>query len=235
MTLPTRSDGYTITENDWNPLVEATNTNTDDISANASDISAHSSRLDTLEAAYTSYDHALYGDKLSSVSRREATSTETTTASDDAGEGYLTAFGLIVPHTVTVSELRMYLTGAAASTDADSGTFDIGVYRGPSLSDMAQVGSDFGASLVTSTGMLMITFSEITIQAGEAVGVEMVATNFETSPIWATTPAATHTGLVNAQNHSVYQSAQSYPLDDPLNLNDSKWTTAAKMFWFALA
>lgn len=254
-TMPTFQDGHVVTAAEWNDHATQINTNTDDIGVNASDISGLDSRLTTAEGDISSNDtdisdldgrvttlegdaHPirtqatdtdLYGDVINSHRRGDCYNSEV------LSNGYMTAFVSVSPKTFTANEMRLCVT--AAGVESGSGTFDIGFYKGTSLSNLVQQYTTFGVGLVDNIGMLAIAFdSGIAINEGDFVGIEMIATGWDTNPDFSSTPTGSNADqLMNATPYSVYEGSRSYPLDDPIDMYAASWTRSNQSYWFALA
>ncbi|WP_144311947.1 hypothetical protein [Actinopolyspora erythraea] len=236
-----------------NELIDRVNSHDADIITNSSDISALDSRVTTAEGGIntnssdiggldtrvtsleaTSHpirtqatDTELYGDIVNSHRRGDCYHSEV------LSNGFMTAFACISPKTFTANELRLCVTGAGSSP----GTFDIGFYKGSSLSNLVQQFTSFGSELVDTTGMLILPFdSGISVSEGDYIAVEMIATNWGTSPEFSSTPTGPNAQLLmNDTPYSVYEGSRSYPLDDPIDFTATTWSLSNQSYWFALA
>ncbi|GAB3494113.1 hypothetical protein [Amycolatopsis cihanbeyliensis] len=179
-------------------------------------------RLPLVEPQAT--DTTLYGDQISTLRRVEAIWGET------LSPGYLTAWAMISPKTLTAS----VLTFCVFTAHSGLATFDFGIYTGPDLTTLTQRASTFSLDWIATPGVKSWTLpNPITLTKGEAVAMCGVTTGSGTAPRLASTTPGGST-LINETPYSVYQGGQSYPLPETLNLHHTRWTRANQKFWFAL-
>src|SRR5690606_41718030 len=89
---------------------------------------------------------------------------------------------------LTATELRISVVASAAG----SGTFDLKLYTGPSLSTLAERFFTWGVDKVNTTGVKHIPLAEpLTINAGDYIAVCMIVTGWTTAPKLSSTPTGT--------------------------------------------
>ncbi|MGI8313343.1 hypothetical protein [Saccharopolyspora hattusasensis] len=178
----------------------------------------------------TNNDFLLYGDQVSNAPRNLATYAE------DLSNGFLSASATRVGRAGVVNSVRVCTLTAATG----SGTFDISLYRGSSLSNMSLVQNLFGGGNVTSTGVKTLNLSAaLTLNYNEYVGVALIVTGWTTVPYLASTynnaPASAANFINQGTNtYSVYRSGQTFPPPTTLNMTDVVYTKSSSEFWFAL-
>ncbi|RKT85595.1 hypothetical protein SAMN05421805_1184 [Saccharopolyspora antimicrobica] len=200
--------------------------------ADDAEITALDGRIGNLENAAsalyptTASDTLLYGDVISSHQRSDCQWGESLT------NNYMTAVATRSPKDFTATELRLCVTAAAVG----SGTFDLKVYTGPSLSALAERHWAYGQDKVNTAGVKHIPIGDLAIAEGDHIAICMIATGWTTSPRLSSTPTGSGAQLlIGERPYSVYQAGQTFPPPAVLNTTESKWTRANQLFWFAFA
>lgn len=197
--------------------------------SSVNDITGRMAALESAAATLyptTASDTMLYGDVISSHQRSDCQWGESLT------NNYMTAVATRSPKSFTATELRLCVTAAAAG----SGTFDLKVYTGSSLSTLSERHWAYGQDKVNTAGVKHIPIGDLAITEGQYVAICMIVTGWTTPPRLSSTPAGTGAQLlIGEQPYSVYQGGQTFPPPNALNMTDAKWTRANQLFWFALA
>ncbi|MCA1195141.1 hypothetical protein [Saccharopolyspora sp. 6V] len=208
----------------WSPAAPVPAEHTHAITA----VTGLRSELDALAARVDTHatDTELYGDVISSHRRTDCVWGES------VSNGFMTAVATRSPKTFTASQLRLCVTSAASG----SGTFDVKVYTGSSLANLAERSFRFGSEHLTTTGVKRVSIDSTAITAGQYVAVCMIVTGFTAAPRLSSTPTGTGAQLlIGEQPYSVYQANQTFPPPTTLNTTATAWTRANQLFWFALA
>lgn len=188
----------------------------------------------TVEAAAAlSNDRLMYGDVLSSATRREA--------ADAAGmdNGYYTISGIVAPKTFTATKIRFAVV--AAGTVTGTPAVALTLYGGAGSSQNQVATAPITGAMLTTTGVKELTLSAPLVVAGNSRYTPLFyipPSAFSARPSFASVANA-RSVLANpstAYTFDAYKAASAAP-PASINTSDGSWspgTTLATVLWWAL-
>ncbi|WP_165960640.1 hypothetical protein [Actinocrispum wychmicini] len=174
----------------------------------------------------TASDTALYGDVINSRPRGDCWWAE------PISNGTLTVQATRSPKTFTATDLRFCVPTAAGGT----GTFDLKLYTGTTLTGLTERAAINGAGFVTAAGMKHQAIN-LAISEGDYIAIAILCTGFSPSPKFSSTATSSGAQLLISETnaYSVFKSGQAAPIPNTINTSDASWSRANQQFWFAVA